>query len=278
MKKSISILSMLAACSAFAGEVNLASAAPALQLPAEEKHAYTLTIQAGIMHTGVDNATLASSFAALAPENAHDTNLQIVPSILYGVSVGVEKNLTEPGTSRFFHTVGASAGFYTGSEKNRFSSTADIEYAMLGVVSSTLACDSDVSVNMIPVMLTYNVQYEATESLYFYAGVRGGVVIRQTDVDASVSNEKSGNPLPAPVNDREEYDDSSTKVLPTVGLGVGMRAYMTDHLAFDLSYDLNWSFGDDCDDIKGSKGTVLPGTTKSSRYFGTVKAGFSYSF
>lgn len=273
MKKSISILSMLAACSAFAGEVNLAPAETALQLPAEEKNAYTLTIQAGIMHTGVDNATLSSSFAALAPDVAHDTNLQIVPSILYGVSVGVEKNLTEPGTSRFFHTVGASVGFYTGSEDNQLYSIAD---AMVQL--STLACDSDVSVNMIPVMLTYNVQYEATESLYFYAGVRGGVVIRKTDVDASVSWKISSNQLPAPVNICEEYDDSSTKVLPTVGLGVGMRAYMTDNLAFDLSYDLNWSFGDDCDDIEGSMGTVLPGTTESSRYFGTVKAGFSYSF
>lgn len=275
MKKSISILSMLAACSAFAGEVNLAPAETALLLPAEEKNAYTLTIQAGIMHTGVDNATLSSSFAALAPDSPPDTNLQIVPSILYGVSVGVEKNLTEPGPSRFFHTVGASVGFYTGSEDNRFSSTADMNG---GVLSSTLACDSDVSVNMIPVMLTYNVQYEATESLYFYAGVRGGVVIRKTDVDASVSMETSGNQLPAPVNACEEYDDSSTKVLPTVGLGVGMRAYMTDNLAFELSYDLSWSFGDDCDDIEGSMGTVLPGTTESSRYFGTVKAGFSYSF
>lgn len=277
MKKSISILSMLAACSAFAGEVNLAPAETALQLPAEEKNAYTLTIQAGIMHTGVDNATLFSSFAALAPDRVHDTNLQIVPSILYGVSVGVEKNLTEPGPSRFFHTVGASVGFYTGSEDNQFSSTADVE-SIFGDLSSTLACDSDVSVNMIPVMLTYNVQYEATESLYFYAGVRGGVVIRKTDVDASVSWKKSDALLPAPVNECEEYDDSSTKVLPTVGLGVGMRAYMTDNLAFDLSYDLNWSFGDDCDDIEGSKGSVLPGTTESSRYFGTVKAGFSYSF
>ena len=277
MKKSISILSMLAACSAFAGEVNLAPAETALQLPAEEKNAYTLTIQAGIMHTGVDNATLSSSFAALAPDSARDTNLQIVPSILYGVSVSVEKNLTEPGPSRFFHTVGASVGFYTGSEDNRFSSTANVDGIFTGVLSSTLACDSDVSVNMIPVMLTYNVQYEATECLYFYAGVRGGLVIRNTDADCKVGMYVNENGAP-PAQIEETYNDSSTKVLPTLGLGFGMRAYMTEKLAFELSYDLNWSFGNDCGDIVGSQGTVLPGTTESSRYFGTIKAGVSYSF
>lgn len=269
MKKSILIAFLLATGNVLAGETTTIGGPidPILQ-PVEVK-TYTLSIQGGIMHTGADSPSMI--IRDLQGGVSRNLNTELVPTILYGINMSLEKNLTNPGESRFFQSIGLSVGYYTGSKSDQFSFQMDYN----DYVAKSDA-DFDATVDMIPIVLTYNLQYEVTESLYVYAGVRGGAVIRRTDIDgANAWFRKVDNLFE---DETENYDKTSTKVLPTVGLGVGMRAYMTDNLAFDLSYDLNWSFGDDCDDIEGSMGTVLPGTTESSRYFGTVKAGFSYSF
>lgn len=284
MKKSITLLALLATGSAVAGELNPLTAEPEIIPPAEKK-TLTLSVQGGLMHTDAANASIASTFAVFnellgdaAPKN---TNLQMVPSVLYGFTITADKNLTEPGQKRYFHSVGLSVGYYTGSESNCFNSPSCV---ISGEIkdSSRLTCTADVEVDMIPILLTYNLQYEATESLYFYAGVRGGVVIRNTDVSArnTLYLDYVNDPIMGTINGKaeERFDDSSTKVLPTLGFGIGMRAYMTEKLAVDLSYDFGWTFGDDCDDIIGSEGSVLPGTSESGRYYGTLKAGVSYSF
>lgn len=284
MKKSTIILTLLASCSAFAGET---TTEPDIIPPAEKK-TLTLSVQGGLMHTDAANATITSTFdvfQAVAPGQRIDTNTQMVPTVLYGFTIGAEKNLTSPGQSKYFHSVGMSVGYYTGDKSSYFNCPADaysdhFDPSLTTEQSSVLSAQSDVSVDMIPIILTYNLQYEATESLYFYAGVRGGVVIRNTDVSGRTAwfGTLTQNGQTAVVDKSERFDDSSTKVLPTLGLGIGMRAYMTEKLAVDLSYDFGWTFGDDCDDIVGSEGSVLPGTSESGRYYGTLKAGVSYSF
>lgn len=276
MKKSISILSLLAACSALAGESSPINVVEPAIIPPAEKKTLTLTVQGGIMHMEASNASLASTYAFSLPEEIRDTNSQMVPSALYGFTITAEKNLTEPGQKRYFHSVGLSVGYYSGSESGTFTSCEDPDDPTGLFDTSIMSSSTDVTVDMIPIILAYNLQYEATESLYFYAGIRGGVIIRNTDATGHASYEDTSSILPQ--EDHEYFNDSSTKVLPTLGLGIGMRAYMTEKLAFDLSYDFGWTFGDDCDDIIGSEGSVLPGTSESGRYYGTLKAGVSYSF
>lgn len=276
MKKSATILTLLASCSAFAGEM------PDIIPPAEKK-TITLSVQGGLMHTDAANATIASTFDVIKEHTpAIDTNSQMVPTVLYGFTISAEKNLTEPGQSKYFHSIGLSLGYYTGEKTNYLNSPVELIMSGFEPIEQTsqLTAQSDVSVDMIPIILTYNLQYEATESLYFYAGVRGGVVIRNTDVSGCTawSRNLTSNGQTTTIDINERFDDSSTKVLPTLGLGIGMRAYMTEKLAVDLSYDFGWTFGDDCDDIVGSEGSVLPGTSESGRYYGTLKAGVSYSF
>lgn len=276
MKKSATILTLLASCSAFAGEM------PDIIPPAEKK-TITLSVQGGLMHTDATNATIASTFDILKEHTpAIDTNSQMVPTVLYGFTISAEKNLTEPGQSKYFHSIGLSLGYYTGEKTNYLNSPVELILSGFEPIEQTsqLTAQSDVSVDMIPIILTYNLQYEATESLYFYAGVRGGVVIRNTDVSGCTAWSRSltSNGQTTTIDINERFDDSSTKVLPTLGFGIGMRAYMTEKLAVDLSYDFGWTFGDDCDDIIGSEGSVLPGTSESGRYYGTLKAGVSYSF
>lgn len=270
MKKSIILLSLLTAISSFAGETGAVTIAEPTILPPVERQKNCITLQAGIMHSS----------------GAYE---EMVAERLYGLTLSAERQIAVSANNKYIQTVGCSLGFYTGDENggyqrdNVWGNYYKDDNSLMFLDGTKYSIEADSTIYVIPIMATYNIMYEATESLYFYAGVRGGVVIRNTDVNANAHStlyEALGDEEYKYKLSEEDitYDDSSTKVLPTLGIGIGMRAYMTERWAFDLSYDFTWTFGDDCDDIIGSDGSVLEGTTESNRYYGTVRAGVSYSF
>ena len=267
MKKSIVLLSLMTAVSSFAGETGAETIAEPAILPPVERQKNCITLQAGVMHNSVSGVSK-----------------DLMTQRLYGMSLAAERQIAVSASNKYIQTVGCSVGFYTGDESGDYSVTRLDNYlipATMEIVEQTGAeafSVVDSTVYVIPIMATYNVMYEATESLYFYAGVRGGVVIRNTDMTSKTNVNIYENSKEPVASADVTYDDSSTKILPSLGIGIGMRAYMTERWAFDLSYDFTWTFGDDCDDIVGSDGSVLEGTTESSRYYGTIRAGVSYSF
>lgn len=259
----------MTAVSSLAGETGAVTIAEPTILPPVERQKNCITLQAGIMHS-------------------NGTADELVAKRLYGLTLSAERQIAVSANNKYIQTVGCSVGFYTGDENSDYHSAEldmyfniiDNELVPTFDLGENRRVNVDSTVHVIPIMATYNVMYEATESLYFYAGVRAGVVIRNTSVNVNGRGEMYIIVDDVPYIETAELkiDDSSTKVLPSLGIGIGMRAYMTERWAFDLSYDFNWTFGDDCDDFHYSDGSVLPGTTESSRYYGTVRAGVSYSF
>ena len=259
----------MTAISSLAGETGAVTIAEPAILPPVERQQNCITLQAGVIHS-----------------SGFNEKFELISQRLYGMTLSAERQVAVSSNNKYIQTVGGSLGFYTGDENSNYHLNAALEnwytdnkgehlHSKSGTESTT---DVDSTVYVIPIMATYNVMYEATESLYFYAGVRGGVVIRNTDVSLKTHEDQYENSSTPTSSTVVTYDDSSTKVLPTLGIGIGMRAYMTERWAFDLSYDFTWTFGDDCDDIIGSDGSVLEGTSESNRYYGTIRAGVSYSF
>lgn len=267
MKKTlITMLALLWAAPAFAGtSAPLASAAPAADAEIEamfdtesikrryEREPYIVTIQGGMMHTDADYYN-------------NESKLSNTPSILYGVSIGIKKHVA--GNGPFSHTVGFSTGYYSGSENYSYSWITDGSWWSWDEKSHF-----ETQVSVIPIMLSYNLEYEVSEKLYIFGGLRGGAFIRTTDVSNTYIMDGS---------DECRFDDSSTKIVPMMAVGVGVRTYISERLSFEISYDFGWSFTNDCDKIRckeyGECGQYLSGTGQTSRYFGTVSGGFSYSF
>ncbi len=205
-----------------------------------------ITLQFGIMHTQNQDYYIPADKASM------------IPSVLYGVSLGTQWEVCAHNNSS--HHVGVNVGYYTGEEDYDFSST----------VIMTQRVHS--SVDVIPLLLTYNYEYQLNDRISLFAGVRGGAVIRKTSFDNSVW-------------DYGEYgkfivDDSSTKVLPTVGVGVGAKVAFSENASLELGYDFGWTFGKDCGDIHATTGKTYDDDyyAQDNRYYGTVKVGFTFSF
>lgn len=217
-----------------------------------QKYPYMITLQGGLMHTKVGSYSLGAS------------NL---PSDLYGARLGAKWHFA--GSGAFSQTAGISVGFYTGNQETSSSWEPGVD----AFADSPLASDHlDVDVDVIPITLSYDVEYELSEKLYIYAGARTGVMIRKTTVTDSYIFDEGKH---------RTYDGSSTKVVPMLGVGFGARAYLSERLSFDLSYDFVFSFTKDCAGFPSKEYPDkygLSGVSESCRYYGTVSAGFTYSF
>lgn len=183
-------------------------------------------------------------------------NVSYIPTILYGVSVAGQWEISAHESAS--HHVGFSFGYYTGDE----------QFDMINPMTQ----DINTSLDMIPLLLTYNYMYQLNDRISVYAGIRGGVTIRKTSFEDSVWD--YGN------NAKYHVDDSSTKVLPTVGVGIGANVAITPDFSFDIGYDFSYTFGDSCGKIYATNGAQLNESYYSGKdlYYGTIKVGFSYSF
>ncbi|MDO4752425.1 MAG: outer membrane beta-barrel protein [Akkermansia sp.] len=231
MKKNLFVaLCLLGSTPAFAGLPE----APVAVVPAPADAPCTLTLQYGIMHTDYT-------------ELPYD-QLRAVPNVLYGLSIGAQWQVAQTGN--FTHHVGASVGYYTGTQQNRFYNDGPL-----------ITVDTDVEV--FPLLLTYNVEYKLNDKLTIYGGVRGGAIVRDTKLTANELH----------------IENSDTSITPMLGLGVGARTFITEKLSFDIGYDFSLSFGEDCDFSNDYPHDYRAGCgSEGMRYYGTIKAGFSYSF
>lgn len=255
MKKTLFVtLSLLGAFAANAGDakapVTVVDVGPTVDepdfRPLHQKNPYSLTLSYGIMHTDVGYIDDADTYRD-----------QLVPSVLYGVSLAGKYNVAS--SENWVHAVGFNAGWYTGSNR-LYAIDVDPDFVIDNASIET-------SVTAIPLLLTYNLEYRVTERLYVFGGARAGALIRKTEVESGYV-----------ANGEVSISGSSTKVLPMIGVGAGLRSYLTPNLAFELSYDFGWTLGNDCDGLEYSTGHALESTSQDSRYYGTVKAGFTYSF
>ena len=233
MKKTLFVaLSALCAMPALAG---VTDAPVAAVVPAPEMPDCTITLQYGIMHTGFT-------------ENPKD-EVRSIPSVLYGFSVGAQWEVA--ASDKYSHHVGASIGYYLGSQQDRYFNEPTDQQTTF-----------DTEVEVYPILLTYNLEYKVNDKLTLYGGVRGGVIIRDTSWHAT---------------DFAEETDSA--ITPMLSVGVGARTFITEKLSFDLGYDFGFSFGQDCDFSENYSYTDhRAGCGSDCRYYGTIKAGFSYSF
>lgn len=244
MKKTLLML-LLGATAAVAADASLE---PLMATTTAETKPYDVTLQFGIMHTENQDYYV--------PEDKSS----MIPSVLYGASLAGQWEIYSKDNSS--HHVGFSVGYYTGDE--------DYSYVFPGYYASTI----HTSVDVIPLLLTYNYEYALNDRISVYAGARGGAVIRKTSFDNSMWDYSligQGKFL---------VDDSSTKVLPTVGVGIGAKIAFTENAALELGYDFAWAFGKDCGDIHAANGAVLNKDyyAKDNSYYGTVKVGFTFSF
>lgn len=229
MKKSLIVALFGLAFSASAQDV---TSAAVIQPSNDDVAKPVLTLQYGIMHSDCKERIQA---------------IQYVPSVLQGVSVASQWQVAEH--SQYSHHVGFSVGYYTGSQ-------TDIYYGV----------EKKSDVDVIPLLLTYNLNYHLNDKLVVYCGVRGGAVIRDTTF-----NYKS-----------YKYETDDQSVNPMLGIGVGARALISKNWSFDIGYDFAYSFGNDCK--VGAPDEHLTDYAEAceaphgNRYYGTIKVGFSYSF
>lgn len=242
MKKTLLML-LLGATAAVAADASLE---PLMATTTAETKPYDVTLQFGIMHTENQDYYV--------PEDKSS----IIPSVLYGASLAGQWEICSKDNSS--HHVGFSVGYYTGDEDYDMGSTLIITERV------------HTSVDVIPLLLTYNYEYALNDRISVYAGARGGAVIRKTSFENSVWDYGTAGKF--------MVDDSSTKVLPTVGVGIGAKVAFTENAALELGYDFAWAFGKDCGDIHATNGAVFNKDyyAKDNRYYGTVKVGFTYSF
>lgn len=235
MNKTIFNLVAALSCATvgFAGEVAGVMQPQTVQASAEAAENSTpscsIRLQLGVMHND---------------PNMFEAGHQFVPTLLYGGSLGFYGKIgeTQKGERIFTQMAGFSVGLYCGTETVRF----DFGDANL---------NEDFDVKTIPLMVSYDVMTNLTDAFSINAGVRTGAMIRKTDAVFSGRD--------------EGWSDSSTKVLPMLGLGVGAEMYITANTSLHVSYDFVWTFGDDCDNEDLSM---------KHRYYGTVSIGCSYAF
>ncbi len=243
MKKSIiTALLSCVACAAFAGTQPIVAPTPVV----EAASPLYFTVKGGIMYQTVSDY-----------DDAGSTNL---PSLLYGFSVSVEKELIRNGD--WSQLLGISIGYYSGSEKTSYN-------LRNSETKKDSFHDVDVDVNAIPLMLTYDFRYEMNSSLSFFAGGRAGVMFRMSEATGSVKVEGVTS----------IFDDDSFKAVPMVGVGFGAQAYLSDSWTLTFSVDVLATFGNDCDRLYTTdREWYLTKTNKHERLSTVVSVGATYTF
>lgn len=234
--------------------------APSLTAPPVERYValpFSVSLTGGVMYEKVQ---------PFVDGKSGGTNL---PSLLYGGTLGGTWDFAKTGA--ITHSATFSVGYYQGSEQKRHSELFNSGGTLLSGIS-----DSDIDVDAIPLTLSYNVKYDATGSITLFGGIRTGAMIRHTTANGKVQYKGWSNVVN---QDTTWKDASSTKVLPMCGFGVGVQAYITSRWSAILSYDVVWTFGNDCDPLTSTdKQWQYKATSLKHRYYGTFNVGVIYSF
>lgn len=258
MKKTI-ILSLLGLAfipASMAGETPEIATAPVLITPRYEAQPFSVSVKAGMMHTDVGTY------------GSEKDLLQNVPSLLYGGTIGASKDLMEKWG--LVHTIGISAGVFTGYETSSWSYDA--------ANTSSYQERFEVDVWAIPLTVSYNIRKDISDSLSIYCGIRTGAMIRNTSANGYTKDTSDE------VLEYNWKDSSSTRIMPMLGAGVGIQMYTSDKWCIDLSYDFVWTFGNDCSRLSATSGSegyanwAPKETSMSHRYYGTIGFGITRFF
>ncbi len=251
----------LGVCSAQAGTVPQIVAPSLTEVPVERhvKQPFSVTLGGGLMHQQTTSYSKGED--------------KVLPTVLYGGTLGFTWDLAK--TRSLVHSLGCSVGVYHGSQEHNWIQTGKLPNGKIPV-------DINITktwVDAIPLTASYNVKYDLTDSVSVFGGLRAGAMIRHTrarshdEVTAGWVNKKPT------LHDRNGV--SSTKVLPMCGFGLGAQAYVTSRVSLFLSYDFEWTFGDDCSRLysnSGEEGWYLKATSRKHRFYGTLNVGVTYSF
>lgn len=198
---------------------------------------------------------------------------QWVTSDLYGVQLSVARELSSHG--KLAQRVGFSTGYYYGDVTNRYGYD---EPATEGLLSTRYSVRNEV--NVVPLLVTWDWVYALRSSFALRCGLVGGAIVRHSNFDLDLSEELTP---PQGSADRASttVHSSSTRVLPTVGLRLGVEVRMDERSLMFIGYDYMQSFGKDSKtprDPSGLFSDECGNVPKRNRYFGLVTAGMSYAF
>jgi len=249
-------LALTPAVTAGEAPVMAAASAPVIVPPRFETQPYSISFKGGLMHTKV----------GMYSYNGGDA--QNVPSLLYGGTLGTNWDYMQKWG--FIHSLGFSVGVFYGNQ------ASNVSYGVLKdgrIVKDDLL---DIDVWAIPLTVSYDFKKDISDSLSVYAGVRTGAMIRKTRANGFYGSHLGEK--------KEAYYSGveSTKVLPMLGLGAGVQMYFSDKWSLNLSYDLVWTFGKDCERLNANAGTISNyapyKTSEDHRYYGTISFGVTRSF
>ncbi len=260
MKKNIFLilLGLTLAPAVTAGEapVMAAPTAPVIVSPRFETQPFSISLKGGLMHTEVGTYG--------------DYDRANVPSLLYGGTLGTNWDYMQKWG--FVHSLGFSVGVFQGNHTSSFSQGRS-------EIGNIIADDyGDCDVYAIPLTVSYDFKKDISDALSIYGGIRTGAMIRKTNYSGFYGGDQ------APEADITWSGVSSTKVLPMLGLGLGVQMYFSDKWSLNLSYDLVWTFGKDCDRLNANSGTggyykwAPKATSMDHRYYGTISFGVTRSF
>lgn len=198
---------------------------------------------------------------------------QWVTSDLYGGQLAIARELSSHG--KWAQRVGFSTGYYYGDVTNRYGYDEPVDG---GIRASQYSVHNEV--NVVPLLATWDWVYALRPSFALRAGLVAGAIVRHSDFDLELSEEFTslqGESERASTS----VHSSSTRILPTVGLRLGVEVRMNERSLMFIGYDYMQSFGKDSKtphDPTGLFSEECGMVPKRNRYFGLVTAGVCYAF
>lgn len=199
---------------------------------------------------------------------------QWVTSDLYGGQLAVARELSSHG--KLTRRIGFATGYYYGDVTNRYGYDEPIPGGLLSVDYSVHN-----EVQVIPLLVTWDWVYALRPSFALRWGFVGGAIVRHSDFDLSLNEQFAPLRGEGSREGSTDVHSSSTRVLPALGLRLGIEVRMDERSLMFIGYDYMQSFGKDSKtprDPSGLFSDECGNVSKRNRYFGLVTAGVSYAF
>ncbi len=196
---------------------------------------------------------------------------QWVSSDLYGGEFSVARELASRG--KLSQRFGFSTGYYYGDVTNRYGSSVPLQ-----ADSYLWQYSVHNEVNVIALLATWDWVYALKPSFALRFGVLGGALVRHSDFDLRLN---AGPSESTGVGEEISAHSSSTRVLPTVGVRLGVEVRMNERSMMFIGYDYMQSFGKDGEsprDPSGLYDNEFGYVVKRNRYYGLVTAGVTYVY
>lgn len=198
---------------------------------------------------------------------------QWVSSDLYGGGVCISREMSSRG--HLSQRLGLATGYYYGDVTNRYGGELVEEG---GIESVDYSVHNEV--NAIPLLATWDWVYALRPSFALRFGLAGGAIVRHTAFDLAHDDEGA---LPGGGEQALHIHahSSSTRILPALGLRLGIEVRMNASSMMFIGYDYTQSFGRDCrapNDPSGVYSAEYSHVAKRNRYYGLISAGVTMMY